>query len=203
MLYRLWRAGRIAPIGLGEAVAAVWIHNRSPVSGLSMSRWVEMYLAAGYIAQCVDVRRDGERVKPRYEHIHFDGQPSHPLTLWRGTSIRAGGRGMSWTLHVGEAEEFARGLPMLDEAVPAVFQTTVPGRAVLAVFCDEREQEVVVNPHMLRGRATPQLVDHDALQARLRDAAAAAVERRRRLSEMAIAAGPEPPGEPSPGGGAT
>lgn len=47
-----------------------------------------------------------------------------------------------------------------------VWKATVPPQAVLALFGDEREQEVVVNPNMLRGRVAlderiPEKVDDE------------------------------------------
>lgn len=167
MLYRLWRAGEITGDHLLETVADVWIHNQSPVSGLSMRRWVEMYRASGFVTRCVEgVRVGDEPVAAAYEHVHFEKQPTEPLSVYRGVGKRSHARGLSWTLHQECAEDFAARHLLPGDYEPTVFQATVPGRAVLAVFCDEREQEVVVNPNVLAGRASPlALSDTERLRA--------------------------------------
>lgn len=182
MLYRLWRSGSVADDRLAEVVADVWIHNRSPVSGLSMRRWAEMYRASGFVTRCVDGVRMGDvPILAAYEHLHFEKQPTEPLTLYRGAGKRSQGRGMSWTLHQECAEDFAVGNLLPEDNRPTVFRATVPGRAVLAVFCDEREQEIVVNPSMLTGRAAPEAV---AETKRLRAGVAENKARRARIASL-------------------
>jgi hypothetical protein len=58
---------------------------------------------------------------------------------------------MSWSLHRGVATNFADG-DAAKGIESAVWHATIPARAVLAMFGDERETEVVVNPNMLRAR---------------------------------------------------
>jgi UDP-glucose 6-dehydrogenase len=91
---------------------------------------------------------------------------------------------MSWTFYADCAEQFAVANLVHEDDQPAVFRATIPGRAVLAVFCDEREQEVVVNPHMLRERATPEAVADAALQARVMEAVADRQRERARLERL-------------------
>ena len=143
-----------------------------------------MYRAAGYLTQCVEVRSGGEVIAPPYQHIHFDDQPSGPLTVWRGAEARTEGKGMSWTFYADCAEQFAVANLVHEDDQPAVFRATIPGRAVLAVFCDEREQEVVVNLHMLRGRATPEAVADAALEACVMEAVADRQRGRARLERL-------------------
>jgi hypothetical protein len=60
---------------------------------------------------------------------------------------------MSWTLDVELARWFAERKALLKPA--AIYRATVPPSAVLALWLNDRaEQEVVVNPNMLRGRTS-------------------------------------------------
>jgi hypothetical protein len=59
---------------------------------------------------------------------------------------------MSWTQYEEVAQSFAQGGADKYGQPSGVFLAKLPGRAVLAMFADEREEEVVVNPNMLRGR---------------------------------------------------
>jgi hypothetical protein len=113
-----------------------------------------MFNAAGFLWRTEETiyhHQDGTSlaVEPRFEISAITEQPAGLLTVWRGAPVSTGGRGMSWTLHRECAADFAR---VVLHVEPAVYRAVVPSRAVLAVFGDTREQEVVMNPHMLRGR---------------------------------------------------
>jgi len=59
---------------------------------------------------------------------------------------------MSWTAHRECALEFAQGITASHLLEIAVYRATISERAILAAFADDREQECVGNPNMLRGR---------------------------------------------------
>jgi len=202
MLYRLWRAGELNDHQLRDAVAELWIKNKSPVSGdlspasgLSKRRWVELFHATDFLTRCEGVPRGEAPVAAALEHVHFEKQPTESLTVYRGEATRTQGRGMSWTLDPACAEKFAIDTILNPEtAEPTVFEATVPGRAVLAVFCDERDQEVVVNPKMLVGRAAPVVVVDGEREERFRAALAEQRAHRERLRRLFHTSGD--PGHP-------
>jgi hypothetical protein len=66
-------------------------------------------------------------------------------------------RGMSWTTNLTKARWFADRLAIL-KTPTFVFEVTVPSPAVLATIAGRQENEVVVNPFYLRGRATPRVL---------------------------------------------
>jgi hypothetical protein len=149
LLYDAWQQGRITTDELPAAVQEVWVHNPRPVRLIGERAWVRMFTATGFIVVSVDVIRNGERIAPAFGHPEV--HPTKPVTIWRGAGLATKGRGMSWSVHrdcaVAFAQRYAR-----HWGEHAVWKATVPPRAVLALYGDEREQEVVVNPNMLRGR---------------------------------------------------
>jgi len=142
MLYEAWKEGAIPDLEL--ALWAVWVHNRSPLQGLGERRWLQLFKAAGFAVVT------GGTAGTVAEYEHLSEKPTEPITVWRGAAL-TNGRGMSWSVHRGCARGFAVGVSQ-DGIESAVFEATVPVRAVLALFGDAREQECVVNPNMLRGR---------------------------------------------------
>jgi hypothetical protein len=156
LLAELWSECRIDIAKLRAAVPEVWIHNKSPVSSIGQRRWLAMFKAAGFLSQTKETQvhhPDGSvtAVEPLFEITLHTGQPTGPLTVWRGASLESGGRGMSWSEYRECAAKFA-GDPADLGIESGIFEATIPGRAVLAIFGDHREQEIVVNPYMLRGR---------------------------------------------------
>lgn len=150
MLYRLWSEGTITEEQLPDAVTWTWIHNASPVSGLGERRWVELFKAAGVLRVFVDVHCGGELVPTKFQHL--TEKPTEPITVWRGAALSTKGRGMSWSVHRECAKRFAQAWADLYRSPTGLFRASVPPRSILALFGDDREQEVVVNPSMLRGR---------------------------------------------------
>jgi hypothetical protein len=139
IVYRAWQSGRLTGETLSEAIWAAWFHNKDPMRSIGQRAWVRLFKAAGFISAGY------EKSENAYE-LHWD-QPTEPVTVWRGAALDRG-RGMSWTLHRGCAADFAEAAARLGFDA-GVFRAVVPPRAVLACFGDEREQEIVVNPHML------------------------------------------------------
>jgi hypothetical protein len=88
-------------------------------------------------------------------------QPTEPLTIYRGAELSTNGYGMSWSLIREIAEDHAE-MGMLSKSAfsTGVFEVTIPPDAVLAMVVEDAgEDEVIVNPHRLRGSSTPRLVD--------------------------------------------
>lgn len=153
ILHRSWRSGAISPAQLPDAVCAVWIGRRAPVSwkrghGLGPRGWVQMFQAAGYLHRVESATAANfELLDPSYPTpSELCARPTGGLTVWRGatTSRR---RGMSWTLHRECAEGFAQVAADFGDA--ELVRARVPGCAVLAAFADGREQEIVVNTRLL------------------------------------------------------
>jgi hypothetical protein len=150
MLYQAWQDGHINTSSLRDTVPEVWIYNKSPGRCLGQRAWVRMFKAAGFLCRTEEWAESGVAVSPRFEISWTRERPAGQLTVWRGAALSTGDRGMSWTLHRECAADFANKVWAGAEA--GIYQAEIPGRAVLAVFGDPREQEIVVNPSMLRGR---------------------------------------------------
>ena len=92
----------------------------------------------------------------------FDGvtRPDEPIDVYRGVTGRQSylGRGMSWTLDLDKARWFAHRHDHLTHPMhdgkhviePTVWRSVAPPAAVLALFYEQNELEVVVNPRRLR-----------------------------------------------------
>jgi hypothetical protein len=151
LLYDAWQQGRITADELPSAMQEVWVHNCRPVLPVGERAWVRMFKASGFFFGSVQVIRNDERIVPAFEHL--EAQPTEPLTIWRGAGLAHAGRGMSWTAHRNCAVHFAERYAAY-RGDQGVWKATVPPVAVLALFGDEREQEVVIDPNMLRGRVS-------------------------------------------------
>lgn len=152
ILYRLWRASMIPAEQLQDAVAWTWIHNRAPLACIGERRWLELFKSAGFIVAGVDQTRVGDEVIEN-TYAHLTERPAEPITVYRGAALRTRGRGLSWSLYRECARDnFAQPWADAYEQPSGLYRATVPPRAILALFGDHREQEVVVNPNMLRGR---------------------------------------------------
>jgi hypothetical protein len=156
LLYRLWREGRISREQLPDAVAEVWIHNPSPVASLGQRRWVELFKTAvaelrGPIIRSVKVQLltpdGGESTPVAAAYAHLSELPAEPLEIWRGAAPNSA-CGMSWSVHRDCALGFAQG-GADRHGRSALYRAVVPPHGVLALFGDEREQEIVVNPHVV------------------------------------------------------
>lgn len=166
MLYAAWRQGRITVDKLLPAIQAIWVHNRHPVPPIGERAWMRMFKAAkaaGFTGISENVTRENKRIVPAFEHLAE--QPTAVLTIWRGAGLATNGRGMSSTVHRKLAVQFAEEYAA-EGREQAVWKATIPPGAVLARFGDEREQEVVVNPNMLRDRVSldqriTEQVDHE------------------------------------------
>jgi hypothetical protein len=156
LLYRLWHEGRIAREQLPEAIGEVWIQNPSPVASLGQRRWLELFKEAvaelgGPIVRSVKVKMlsldGGESTPVTAEYGHLIELPAGPLEVWRGAAPNSA-CGMSWSVHRDCALGFAQGGADRHDR-GALYRAVVPPHGVLALFGDEREQEVVVNPYVV------------------------------------------------------
>jgi len=148
LLWRRWTAGAMTLDQLREAIPSIWIHNRSPVPPIGERSWLAMFKAAGFLSQVAEVVG-----KPsRYATELAETRPTRPLVVWRGASLDSNGRGFSWTQYQECGQGFAQAWADVYQRASGLYRAEVPGRAVLAIFGDDREQEVVVNPNMLKGR---------------------------------------------------
>ncbi len=157
VLYRVWKEGVLQGERLEWALGDAWVHRRPVTRDLGERKWLEMFRATGFYSLVVPEVRihqsDGTFTTLMPVYPLFTEQPQEPTLLWRGAKTSTGGRGMAWSAHRDCAIEFAQrhsGFPPHPEV--AVYRAVVPPRAILAAFGDEREQEFVVNPNMLRGR---------------------------------------------------
>jgi hypothetical protein len=156
-LYDLWRAGAMSIDQLREAIPSVWLTNSSPAPIIGERAWLAMFKAAWFLCQVVERSlhyRDGsvEEIPTIYPTELIETPPDSPPTIWRGASLTSNGRGFSWTQYRECAEGFAQTWANLYGRASGLYRANVPSRAVLAVFGDDREQEFIVNPNMLRGR---------------------------------------------------
>ena len=117
-----------------------------------------MFKSAGFLSQTTESHIhsfvDGSvtPVESLYANTFHTEAPPGSLTVFRGDSLESRGRGMSWTSYRECAASFAEDGRASVGIRAGIFRAVIPSRAVLAIFGDSREQEIVVNPHMLRGR---------------------------------------------------
>jgi hypothetical protein len=152
LLYRMWESGTIGGDEFHDALAWIWVESPAPLLVLGERAWLRMFKSAGFVSLIVNTRwtpLGGSSVNDRGFDLITE-KPTAPVKVWRGASFERRGRGMSWTLERECAVDFAERAAPLAES--GVFSALVPPRAVLAVFGSSHEQEVVVNPNMLRGR---------------------------------------------------
>ncbi len=145
LLLEWWECGLLSIDDLRHVLPGVWVSAEFPVRAIGERAWLRMFKTAGYV-YCLSSDAG----------VFISGHdPSKPptcdLEVYRGARLQTRGRGMSWSLDREKAQWFAERWAIW--RVPAgVFAFTAPPRAVLAMFNDRAEQEVVVNPHMLRNR---------------------------------------------------
>jgi hypothetical protein len=172
VLWSRWRDGRLAVDQLRLALPPVWIHRKPQVPTIGERAWLGLFRASGFLSQVAEVRG----ITSPFAASLRDAPPD-TITVWRGARLESGGRGMSWTQYEDCAQNFAQVGADTHRQPSGVFLAKLPGRAVLAMFADEREEEVVVNPNMLRGRV--ELV-------RRVDMSDEATRRRKRLARLAF-----------------
>jgi len=135
ILFEWWEWGDIPDDEFARLLPEVWHTAEFPLSSIGHRAWLQMFFSAGFVTDCGASR------------------PETPLTVYRGHD-RAHMRGFSWTTQLEQAKWFAN--RFRDNRPPTfVFEATIPPHAVLADILGRNEFEIVVNPHCLRGAATP------------------------------------------------
>jgi hypothetical protein len=147
VLWSRWRDGRLAVDQLRLALPPAWIHHKPQVPTIGERAWLGLFRASGFLSQVAQVRG----ITSPFAASLRDAPPD-TIRIWRGARLESRGRGMSWTQYEDCAQNFAQVGADTHGQPSGVFLAKLPGRAVLAMFADEREEEVVVNPNMLRGR---------------------------------------------------
>jgi len=142
-LYTSWRLGFVTDEALRDVILETW-KSSWPMFALRQRDWLAMFSATGFVSAATP-------------------QPTEPLTIYRGAELSTRGHGMSWSLLRGIAEQHAEMQMMsLSGFVAGVFETTVAPSAVLAMIVEDAgEDEVIVNPHRLRGSSTPRLIEDE------------------------------------------
>jgi len=156
LLWQRWTSGALSIEQLREAIPPVWINNASPARCIGERAWLKMYKAAGYVYS-FERSSDGskgtvEQTEGAFPVELIESAPATSLVVWRGAWLKSRGRGFSWTQHRECAESFAKGWARTYQTETGLYRAEIPARAVLAIYGDESEQEVVVNPNTLRGR---------------------------------------------------
>ncbi len=131
-LHDWWSSGRLSAEQLRPLLTETWTKAHFPLARVGERAWVRMFKAAGFIT-------DSGRPAPE-----------HDLIVYRGAPLQTRGLGMSWSFDAETAGDFA--YQSLAHGPAGTYRAVVPPRAVLAIFEQRRESEVVVNPNMLRGR---------------------------------------------------
>ena len=140
-LYKSWRLGYVTDEALRHVILEAWKYSW-PMFALRQRDWLAMFSATRFVSQGTP-------------------EPTQPLTIYRGAELSTNGAGMSWSLLREIAEDHAE-MQMMSKSAFAtgVFEVTIPPDAVLAMVVEDAgEDEVIVNPHRLRGSSTPRLVD--------------------------------------------
>jgi hypothetical protein len=138
LLDHWWQAGRLDRRMLAVLLPQAWQGPRWPLQVLDARTWLDLFKAAGFVSWDSLV---GTEI----------AAPSVPLTVYRGATDGVGAQGMAWTEDLETARRFAQAAESGEER-GVIYRAVVPPEAVLAIFRDRAEHEVLVNPDMLRGR---------------------------------------------------
>jgi uncharacterized protein len=144
-LYKSWRLELVTDETLRDVILEAW-KSSWPMFALRQRDWLLMFSATGFVSSGTP-------------------QPTDPLTIYRGAELKTHGYGMSWSLFRGIAEQHVEMQMMsLSGFAAGVFEATVPADAVLAMIVEDAgEDEVIVNPHRLRGLSTPRLIEDEEM----------------------------------------
>jgi hypothetical protein len=145
-LYQSWRLGFVTDEMLRDVILETW-KTCWPMFALRQRDWLAMFSATGFVSTAATP------------------QPIEPLTIYRGAELSTNGLGMSWTLLRGIAEDHAEMQMMsLSGFAAGVFEAEVSADAVLAMIVEDAgEDEVIVNPHRLRGPSAPRLIEDEEM----------------------------------------
>lgn len=122
-LFSLWAAGLIPSCDLGSFLEEVWIDSEN-IFQFPQKMILSMFEASGFIG---------------------DDMPDKEMVVYRGVASKASVKSFSWTDDIERAEWFARRF-----GSGKVFKALIPPSWVLARISSRGENEIVVNPSMLR-----------------------------------------------------
>jgi hypothetical protein len=132
-LYAEWRAGNLGHADLRDLLPQIWTREStdSPEAVAGTAACVQLFRSAGFIAIPNDLKK-----------------PGGALTIYRGApeSHRIG---MAWTQSETIAGHFRDGKRRRLGVEAFVFQASAGEDAVLALFDDRREREVVIDPALI------------------------------------------------------
>ena len=140
LLWSLWHLNLIPHEEFRRLLPMVWCMAEYPTSSIGTRRWLKMFKHSGFVTDC------------------SAAPPTSPRQLYRGHEV-AYKRGFSWTTDIEKARWFADRFRVELNRQTFVFVATVPPHAVLAQMAGREETEVVVNPHCLRGDASPVVLE--------------------------------------------
>lgn len=153
ILYKVWKSGRLRKLSHHQRellIQEIWVRSKN--HGVGTRAWVQIFKWVGFLHVWEYSLKPGDSEPSRPALTLLTRRPKKALTAWRGASLSSHGWGMSWTLHREVATHFAQYHADREQEVGAIFRATVPPGGVLACFVTGEEQEIVVNPQMLRGR---------------------------------------------------
>jgi hypothetical protein len=132
-LHAEWRAGHLTRADLRDLLPQIWTREStdSPEAAIETAECVQLFRSAGFVAIPNNIER-----------------PTRALTIYRGApeSHRIG---MAWTQSEAIARQFRDGKRQRLRVEAFVFQATAHPEAVLGLFDDRREREVVVDPTLI------------------------------------------------------
>lgn len=144
LLWDWWSCGAIDAKELTSLIADAWMAAEWPVSSIGERAWIEMFKVACSASGGIHLGLPAKR-------LTTPSRSTRTMTVYRGSSTKSGGRGMSWTLDAQKAKWFAvRRCSFVHEPC-GLYRAVVPLTAVLAMLGGP-EREVVVNPNQLRNR---------------------------------------------------
>lgn len=130
-----WEAGHLARADLRDLLPQIWTREStdSPEAAIGTAACVELFRNAGFVAIPNNLQK-----------------PTSAVTIYRGApeSHRIG---MAWTQSETIARQFRDGKRQRLRVETLVFRATAHPEAVLALFDDRRECEVVVDPALITG----------------------------------------------------
>ena len=131
LLHTWWVQGEIAEDALRAFLPGAWTGIDFPLRSLKRSQWLELFAAAGFVAEPAGLDR-----------------PAKALEIYRGATP-AHVRGLAWTTDRKRAADFAKHWPPTGGRAAGVYQTEAPPGAVLAIIQVGKTRDVIVQPTLI------------------------------------------------------
>lgn len=130
MLMRFWQQRSISIEQLRELLPEVWIDTEMPVQ-YGYRELIRFFRRAGFMTDIPGLQGPIE------------------CEVYRGCTAKHK-KGISWTLDRKRAVRFAKRFAS-KERIPRLYRAIAPPEAILGIFNERGEQEVVVDPKLLKG----------------------------------------------------